>query len=121
MLIFLALPLFAQEMITIKEDAPIHSEPNRESRVLAYGIAGNQAEVIRFEGGFYRIRYESFGFTYEGYIHSSAVEGKKPPMRSELEKPTYTPPPIEPPAKTLPQTSSQPESGKKPEIGRAHV
>ena len=115
MLIFLALPLFAQEMITIKEDAPIHSEPNRDSRVLAFGIAGNQAEVIRFEGGFYRIRYESFGFTYEGYIHSSAVEGKKPPMRSELEKPTYTPPPIEPPAKTLPQTSSQPKSEKKPD------
>jgi len=76
LLLFSALPLTAQDMITIKEDAPIHSEPNRNSRVLAFGIAGDQAEVIRFEDGFYRIRYESFGFTYEGYIHPSAVEGK---------------------------------------------
>ncbi len=77
LLIFLAIPLFAQEMITIKEDSPLYSEPNRDSRVIAYGIAGDKAEVIRFESGFYRIRYESFGFTYEGYLHQSAVRGIK--------------------------------------------
>jgi len=112
--LFSALPLIAEEMITIKEDAPIHSEPNRNSRVLAFGIAGDQAEVIRFEDGFYRIRYESFGFTYEGYIHPSAVEGKKPPLRT-LEKPgALSAPPPSPPPSTLSETNIRPKSDKKP-------
>ena len=115
LLLFSALPLTAQDMITIKEDAPIHSEPNRNSRVLAFGIAGDQAEVIRFEDGFYRIRYESFGFTYEGYIHPSAVEWKKPPVRTKLEKPgALSAPPPSPPPSTLSETNIRPKSDKKP-------
>ncbi|MFQ6607933.1 MAG: hypothetical protein ACE5EE_05270 [Fidelibacterota bacterium] len=107
--------LVAQEKLTIKEDSPIYAEPDNESRVIAYGIAGDKAEVLEYKDDFFLIRYNSFGFTYEGYIQSSAIKGKKPSIKSHDDELDLTKVPEKAPSvlKT-PLSSLQPIPEKRP-------
>ena len=45
--------LIAQEILKITEDAPVFSEPNNNSQVIALAKKGEEAELLGEESSFY--------------------------------------------------------------------
>jgi len=66
--------LIAQEILKITEDAPVFSEPNNNSQVIALAKKGEEAELLGEESSFYKIRYSSFVKEHYGYIRKSSAQ-----------------------------------------------
>ena len=70
--------LSAQQKLEITENTPIFSGPYGNSRVIALAKAGEEAQLLGEENSYYKVRYDSFGKNYIGYIpQSKAFKIKK--------------------------------------------